>query len=157
MPNISITVWKHWNILNISKTFQGLLQEEPITAFKRNRNLKEIIESNCIENGKVIRAKNTFTVGKCSSCLSKTGNLCCSQLTSTTTFISQQTKRKFKIYLKVHTTQFLPYENHCECYKKLPSKLWPCYLHWPVLFLNMHSPVLLENKKLPWSLFSSAN
>ena len=103
MPNISITVWKHWNVLNISKTFQGLLQEEPITAFKRNRNLKEIIESNCIENGKVIRAKNTFTVGKCSSCLSKTGNLCCSQLTSTTTFISKQTKRKFKIYLKVHT------------------------------------------------------
>ena len=35
-------------------------------------------------------------------CLSKTGNVCCCQLTSTTTFFSQQTKIKFKIYHKVN-------------------------------------------------------
>ena len=57
LPNISNIVRKHWNILNISRTLQGLLQDEPITAFKRNRNLKELIGSNCIENGKVKRAK----------------------------------------------------------------------------------------------------
>ena len=94
MPNISNIVRKHWTILNINRTLQGLFQEELITTFKRNRNLKELIGNNCIENGKVKRAKNTFTIGKCSPCLSKTGNLCCSQLT----FISQQTKRKLKIY-----------------------------------------------------------
>ena len=43
-----------------------------------------------------------FTIGKCSPCLSKTGNLCCSQLTLTIIFISQQTKRKFKIYHKAN-------------------------------------------------------
>ena len=53
-------------------------------------------------NGKVKQAQNTFTIGKCSSCSSKTGNLCCSQLTSAVTFISQQTKGKFKIYHKVN-------------------------------------------------------
>ena len=37
-----------------------------ITAFKRNRNLKQLTGSNCIENGKVKRAKNTFTIGNCS-------------------------------------------------------------------------------------------
>ena len=102
LPNISNIVRKHWNILNISRTLQGLFQEEPIMAFKRNRNLKELIRSNCIEHGKVKRAKNKFTIGKCSPCFSKTGNLCCSQLTSTMTFISQQTKREFKIYHKVN-------------------------------------------------------
>ena len=71
-PNISKIVGKHWNILNISRTLQGLFQEEPITTFKRKRNLKELIGSNCIENGKVKLAKNTFTIGKCSTCLSKT-------------------------------------------------------------------------------------
>ena len=71
-PNISKIVRKHWNILNISRTLQGLFQEEPITTFKRKRNLKELIGSNCIENGKVKLAKNTFTIGKCSTCLSKT-------------------------------------------------------------------------------------
>ena len=89
-------------MLNISRTLQELFQEELITAFKKNRNLKEPIGSNCIENGKVKRAKNTCTIRKCPSCLSETGNLCYSQLTSTMTFISQQTKRKFKIYHKVN-------------------------------------------------------
>ena len=79
-----------------------IFQEGAITAFKRNRNLKELIGSNCIKNGKSKRAKNTFTISKCSPCLSKTGNLCCIQLTSNTTFISQQTKRKFKIYHQVN-------------------------------------------------------
>ena len=98
MPNISNIVRKQWNILNISRTPQGLFQEKPITAFKRNRNLKKLIRSNCVENGKVKQAKNTFTIDKCSPCLSKPGNLCCSQLISPVTIISQQTERIFKIY-----------------------------------------------------------
>ena len=99
--NISNIARKHWSILNISSSI--IFQEGAITAFKRNRNLKELIGSNCIKNGKVKRAKNTFAIGKCSSCLPKTGNLCCRQLTSRTTFINQQTKRKFKIYHKVNS------------------------------------------------------
>ena len=93
LPNIGNIVRKHWNILNISRALQDFFQKEPITAFKRNRNLKELIESNCIKDGKVKRAKNSFTIGKCSSYLSKNDNLCCSHLTSTATFISQQTKK----------------------------------------------------------------
>ena len=65
-PKISNIVQKHWNILNISRTLKWLFQEEPITAFKRNRNLKELIGSNCIENGKVKQTKNIFIIGKCS-------------------------------------------------------------------------------------------
>ena len=114
LPNISNIVRKHWNILNISGTLQGLFQDEPITAFKRNRNLKELIGSNSMENGKVKRAKNTFTIGKCSPCLSKTGNLCCSQLTLTIIFISQQTKRKFKIYHKINCkSEYVIYLTEC--------------------------------------------
>ena len=87
LPNISNIVRKHRNVLNISRTLQGLFQEEPITAFKRNRNLKELIGTICTGNRKVKRAKCTFTIDKCSPCLSKTGNLCRSQLTPTTTSI----------------------------------------------------------------------
>ena len=102
LPKINNLVRKHWNILNISRALQVFFQDEPITAFKRNRNLKKIIGSNCIENGRVKRTKNIFTIAKCSPCLSKTCNLYCSQLPSTMTFISQQTKRKFKIFHKVN-------------------------------------------------------
>ena len=100
MPNINNIVRKHWHILNISRTLQGLFQEEPITAFKRNRNLKELLGSNCIENGKVKRAKNKFAIGKCSPCLSKTRNLCCSQLTSTMTSVNKQ-KENLKSIIKL--------------------------------------------------------
>ena len=54
MSNI---VRKHRDILNIRRTLQGLFQEEPITAFKINKNLKQLIGSNCMENEKVKRAK----------------------------------------------------------------------------------------------------
>ena len=122
MRNISNIVRNQWNILNISRTLQGLFQEEPITAFKRNRNLKELIGSNCIEKGKVKRAKYTFIIGKCSPCLSKTGNLCCSQLTSMT-FISQQTNKN-KIYHKVNCkSEYVIYLMDCTlCNKQYVGK-----------------------------------
>ena len=45
---------------------------------------------------------------------SKTGNLCCRQLTSTSTFTSQQTKRKFKIYHKVNCkSEYVIYLTGC--------------------------------------------
>ena len=83
-------------------------------AFKRNRNLKELIGSNCIKLGKLKPAKNTSTIGKYLPCLSKTDNLCCNQLTSTMTFTSQQTKRKFKIYHKINfKSEYLIYLMGC--------------------------------------------
>ena len=125
MPNISNIVRKYWNILNISRTLQGLFEEEPITAFKRNRNLKELIGSNYIENGKVKRVRYTFTRGKYFLCLSKAGNICCSQLTSKATFISGQTKRKFKIYHKVNCkSEYAIYLMECTlCSKQYEGKV----------------------------------
>ena len=116
LPNIRNIVRKHWSIVNISRILQGLFQEGPITAFKRSRNQKELIGSNCIENGKVKRAKNTFTIGKCPPCLSKIyGSLCCRQLTSTTTFVSQKAKRKFKIYRKANCkSEYVIYLMECK-------------------------------------------
>ena len=124
---MSKIVRKHWNILNISRTRQELFQEEPITAFKRNRNYLEVeieIGSKCIENENVKPAKNTFTIIKCSPCLSKTGSLCCSQLTSTMPFITQQTKRKFKIYHNVNSkSEYVIYFMECMlCNKQFAGK-----------------------------------
>ena len=55
------------------------------------------------------------------------------------------------------TTSVFSFENYCKCYKKLTSRLaGAIYLHLPIFFLYIHSPLLLENKLL-WLLFSSAN
>ena len=50
--------------------------------------------------------------------------------------------------------------NHCKCYKKLELKLWLVLFTLTYFFLYIqyiHSPLLLKNKKLLWSLFSSEN
>ena len=44
--------------------------------------------------------------------------------------------------------QPFPLENHCKCYKKLASRLWPVLFTLTDFFLYKHSPLLLENKKL---------
>ena len=65
-PNISNIVCKHWSKFNIRRTLPGLFKEGSITAFKINRNLKELIASNYIKSEKVKRPKNTFTTDICS-------------------------------------------------------------------------------------------
>ena len=45
------------NIINIIRKIQEMFQEELITAFKIDMNLKELIGSNHIENRKIKQAK----------------------------------------------------------------------------------------------------
>ena len=49
---------------------------------------------------------------------------------------------------KPYNNQSFPYKNHCKHYKKLHQGCGPCYLHLPNFFLNIHSPLLKENKNL---------
>ena len=74
--------------------------------------------------GSQIKVSVYGLISKRSPCLSKTGNLCCSQLTSTRTFISQQTKRKFKIYHKVNCkSEYVIYLMECAlCNKQYIEK-----------------------------------
>ena len=44
--------------------------------------------------------------------------------------------------------QSFPYGNLCKCYKKLASRLSPVLFTLTFFFIYIHSPLLLENKKL---------
>ena len=52
LPNISKVVRKHWNSLSINEACKEIFQNEPVTAFRRNKHLKELIGSNKIEHNK---------------------------------------------------------------------------------------------------------
>ena len=54
------------------------------------------------ERSRSYMINNTDVNGKCSPCLSKTGNLCCNQVISTAAFKIQQTKKAFQIFQKVN-------------------------------------------------------
>ena len=64
LPNLTAAARKNWNILQTNKSLWELFQEQPITAFMRNKNLKEIIGGTRIENGKVKKFSIPFRTGK---------------------------------------------------------------------------------------------
>ena len=70
LPNLTAVVHKNWSTLHPNKNLQELFQEYLITAFKRNKNLKEIIGGTHIENSKVKKFSIPSRNGKCTPCLS---------------------------------------------------------------------------------------
>ena len=71
-------------------------------AYRRKRNLKNIIGSNTIRAGTVFRKKTTHKLGMCSPCKTKAGNLCCKHLLETTEFQSNQTNKAYEIFHDVN-------------------------------------------------------
>ena len=97
LPNIKSAIDKHWNILKINSDLQDTFKDKPFIAYRRNRNLKDLIGQTTIKNNKVVRQKKK-SQGKCRPCLTKTNNLCCRQINSTSSFTSHQTKQSYTIF-----------------------------------------------------------
>ena len=80
-PNIKGIIDKHWHLLQISPKLRNTFQEKPIIAYKRNRNLKEIIGINKVLNNKVIQKKRAEKQHLfCSPCYTRSDKLCCQQV-----------------------------------------------------------------------------
>ena len=114
LPKIKSVVDKHWHVLQVNHELKKRFQSLPIIAFRKNKNLKQIIGSNTIEhNEKLIRSNNKVN-GKSSSCLSSTRTLSCKQVVSTTSFKSNQTNGIFKIFHNINCkSTFLIYLLEC--------------------------------------------
>ena len=95
LPNIKSILEKHWPTLQIDDNLKEVFNEKPMIAFKRNKNLRDLIGGNNIVNNKVARRKEQR--GKCQPCMTKTGNMCCKQVLSTETFESTTTCKKYQI------------------------------------------------------------
>ena len=105
-------------ILQTSKNLRELFQEHPITAFKRNKNLKEIVGGTCIKNSKVKKLNIPSRTRKCTPCLSGAGTVCFNQVLTTNTIISQQTKRTFNIFFNLNCkSEYVIYVMECISYK----------------------------------------
>ena len=71
--------------------------EPPILAFKRNKNLEDIIEGNkAFDNKKILNVKK-FNKGKCQPCFARSIKFCCKQLKICLTFQSVLKKNTFLI------------------------------------------------------------
>ena len=114
LPKIKSIVDKHWRVLQVNPELKERFQSSPIIAFRKNKNLKQIIGSNTIEHNKKLIRSNNKVNGKSSTCLSNTRTLCCKQVVSTTSFESNQTNRVFKIFHNINCiSTFLIYLLEC--------------------------------------------
>ena len=52
-PNISKVIQWHWNLQVINESLEEKFNCQPVTAYKQNENLKELIENSKTENNKV--------------------------------------------------------------------------------------------------------
>ena len=59
---------RHWNVLQTNPGLQEAFQSNLFVAFKRNKNLQEIIEGHMIKNGKVFKAHLKDKKGKYEPC-----------------------------------------------------------------------------------------
>ena len=71
---------------------------KPTIAFKRNKNIQDLISDHLIKDGKVAKKKLRKRQGKSKTCNTTRSALCCIQVVNTNTFKSKQTKRVFNIY-----------------------------------------------------------
>ena len=89
-------------LLSVNENLKNVFQNAPVTAFKCNKNLKELIGSNKIENNIAKKTnKSTLKPEKCSPCLGNSRTLCCNQIIATLAFKSQQTQKTYKIFHEV--------------------------------------------------------
>ena len=85
LPNISKIVNRNWNILQLNIKFHGVFKATQMIAFKRSKNLQEIIGGHTVKQRKVFR-KNLARLNENSMpCSSLRPSLCCTQLLNTST------------------------------------------------------------------------
>ena len=89
---------KQWHLLHINPNLAEIFQSPRILTFCQSKNLRDIIGTKLIENGKVKRKFTNKIQGKSTPCLANNRTLCCKQFIHTTTFRSNQTNRMFQIY-----------------------------------------------------------
>ena len=100
LPNIKKIIDENWHLLQINPKLKNAFQGKPIIAYKRNRNLREIIGSNKILNNRVIRKKKAEKKHLlCNPCYTKRDNLCCQQKTNI--FKSYETGKTHKIFYQL--------------------------------------------------------
>ena len=95
LPNVKRAVANNWNLLHINQEFKDVFQEPPILAFRRNRNLNDLLGCKNIVDGKLQKISKKKKIGFSSKCFSKSGNLCCKQVLHTQSFKSSVAQKTY--------------------------------------------------------------
>ena len=85
---------RNWNILQIHTAFPRVFKDTPMIAFKRSKNLQEIIGGHTVKQARVFKENPTRLNGNSIPCSSTRPSLYCTQVLNTQTFTSQKQKER---------------------------------------------------------------
>ena len=75
---IPLTMTCNQSLLKNNKGLEHVFKEQPTIAYRRNKNLRNMIGGTTIENIKVVRKKKPILKSSyCKPCFSRTNNHCC--------------------------------------------------------------------------------
>ena len=101
--NISNVITKNSNILQISPTLHKVFDKKSMIIYKGNKNLEVLIGDHTLQGRKVFKTYLQIIKRESKSCNTTNKlSLCCTQVVSTNTFKSYQTKKTFKIFHKLN-------------------------------------------------------
>ena len=101
LRDLKTIIDKNWHNLQIEPKLKEIITEALILAFKRNKNLRNIIGGNKVFDNKKNWNVKKFNKGKCQPFFTRSINLCCKQLKTCLTFQSVFNKNIFLIRHKV--------------------------------------------------------
>ena len=118
LPNVKRAISNNWNLLHINQEFKDVFQEPTILAFRRNRNLYNLLGCKNIVDGKVQGLSKKKKIEFSTKCFSKSGNLCCKQVVHTPSFKSSVTQKAYHIFHDLNCkSKLLIYLMECRIYR----------------------------------------
>ena len=113
-PNLKQIINKHWHLLQINSNLRTAFEQEPLIPYRQNKNLRDLIGSKKILDGKVARENNSKKQLYCRPCLNRRDNIFCQQVLKTNTFTSHRTDKTFKIFHQLNCkSSYLIYLLQC--------------------------------------------
>ena len=110
---------KNWNMLQNEPKLKNIFAESTVLVFKRNNNLRDIIEGNKVFDNKRILNIKKFNKQKYQPYFKRSVNLCCKQLKTCSNFQSAFYKNTFLIRHNVTSrSSCVIYLMHCCLYEK---------------------------------------
>ena len=97
-PPIRKIINSHWDILRTHDELAETFNEKPVVAFRRNKNLRDILgQVHLSRNKKIVKDRRAPRYPGSKACLTSKKNKCCRHLQSTKTFKSDVTGEELEI------------------------------------------------------------
>ena len=97
LPPVQRAINKHWHLLHTHPELSPTFTERPVLAFRKNKNLRQILGQVHISRGKKTLPKKPTKRKGCTPCLTDPKNKCCRQIAATKHFTSDTTGETFDI------------------------------------------------------------